>query len=277
MVVMVSPQFTVRIARAASIVAMLASVALAAEPVPLSVPPPQTMPDGPLGELVKRGLSLVNATPANLPANVGDGLNCSSCHLNGGTVAYAAPLAGLWGVFPEYQARSARVETLEDRINDCFQRSMNGKPLPIDGADMRAFLAYIAWLSTGVPTGSSVVGRGFLEIGAPPSPSDPVRGKTLYAAQCATCHGADGAGLKAGTTYTFPPLWGPASFNDGAGMSRVGIAAAFVRFKMPLGRGGTLSVQDAYDIAAYFTAQPRPSFARKGGDWPQGARPADAR
>ena len=98
---MVSRQFTAVLRSCtASVVALIASLALAADPVPLSVPPPQTMPDGPLGALVKRGLSLVNATPANLPANVGDGLNCSSCHMNGGTVAYASPLAGLWGVFP---------------------------------------------------------------------------------------------------------------------------------------------------------------------------------
>jgi thiosulfate dehydrogenase len=243
-----------------SFILLLALPAPAADPVPLRVPAPQTMPSGPLGEDVQRGLSLVNATQANLPEYVGAGLNCASCHLNGGTVPYAAPLAGLWGVFPEYQARSARVETLEDRINDCFRRSMNGKPLPAGGPDMRAFLAYIAWLSTGVPVGSSVEGRGFLEAGPPPSPPNRERGKTLYAAQCAACHGADGGGRKDGATWMFPPLWGPASFTNGAGMARVETAAAFVRFKMPLGRGGTLSVQDAYDIAAYFTREPRPAY-----------------
>ncbi len=257
--------------------ALLVAVAThAADPVPLRVPSPQTLPSGPLGDDVRRGLSLVNATQTLLPGHVGNGLNCSSCHLNGGTVPYAAPLAGLWGVFPEYQSRSARVETLEDRINDCFRRSMNGKPLPLDGAEMRALLAYIAWLSTGVPTGASVEGRGFLEAGPPPSPPDPARGKTLYAGQCAACHGAEGGGRREGASYVFPPLWGPASFNDGAGMSRIGIAAAFVRFKMPLGRGGTLSVQDAYDLAAYFTREPRPHFDAKAGDWPRGGKPADA-
>ena len=136
-----------------------------ARPVPLVVPPPQTMPDGPLGEAVRQGLSIVNATKAALPDNVGNALNCASCHLNGGTVASAAPFVGLWGVFPEYFARSGRVETLADRINDCFVRSMNGRPIAVDGDPMRAILAYVAWLSAGVPTGSSVEGRGFVSTG----------------------------------------------------------------------------------------------------------------
>jgi thiosulfate dehydrogenase len=92
------------------------------------------------------------------------------------------------------------------------------------------------------------------------------------------CHGADGAGVRgAGDTYAFPPLWGPQSFNDGAGMARVSIAAAFVHAKMPLGRGGSLSVQEAFDVAAYLTTKPRPVFVGKARDWPRGGKPADAR
>lgn len=258
--------------------AVTASSAFAADPtVPLRVPPAASIPAGPLGVDVRRGEALFNTTQAAAKAYVGNGLQCTSCHLQGGTVAYAAPLVGLWGVFPEFVARSDRVETLADRINDCFRRSMNGRPLPVDGADMRALLAYTAWLSTGVPTGSSVVGRGFAELGAPPATPDAGRGERVYAQQCAACHGADGAGLRAGDAYAMPPLWGPQSFNDGAGMARVSIAAAFVHAKMPLGRGGSLTVQEAYDVAAYFTVKPRPEFAAKTADWPRGARPVDAR
>jgi thiosulfate dehydrogenase len=155
---------------------------------------------------------------------------------------------------------------------------MNGRPLPVDGDEMRALLAYTAWLSTGVPTGSSVAGRGFADLGPPPSTPDQGRGERVYAQQCAMCHGADGAGVRgAGDTYAFPPLWGPQSFNDGAGMARVSIAAAFVHAKMPLGRGGSLSVQEAFDVAAYLTTKPRPVFVGKARDWPRGGKPADAR
>jgi thiosulfate dehydrogenase len=261
--------------------AVAIGTAFAAElpaPVPLRVPSPQSIPEGALGDAVRLGLSIVNATQGAATAYVGNGLNCASCHLNGGTVAFAAPLAGLWGVFPEYVTRSGRVETLADRINDCFVRSMNGRPLPPDSREMRALLAYTAWLSTGVPTGSSVVGRGFAEIAAAPRAPDPARGKAVYAQQCAACHGADGGGLKGGNgTFAMPPLWGSQSFNDGAGMARVSIAAAFVHAKMPLGRGNSLTVQDAWDVAAFFTDQPRPAFPGKAGDWPRGGKPADVR
>ncbi len=249
-----------------------------APPVPMRVPAPQSVPDGALGDAVRLGLSIVNATQSTAKAYVGNGLNCASCHLNGGTVPYAAPLAGLWGVFPEYVVRSARVETLEDRINDCFVRSMNGRPLPVDGSEMRALLAYTAWLSTGVPTGSSVLGRGFVELEAPQSAPDAARGKRVYAQECAACHGSDGAGLRsADGTFAMPPLWGPQSFNTGAGMARVSVAAAFVHAKMPLGRGNSLTVQDAWDVAAFFTAEPRPGFAGSANDWPRGGKPSDAR
>jgi thiosulfate dehydrogenase len=245
--------------------------------VPLKVPPSSSIPAGPLGDAVRLGQSIFNATQVHAKAYVGNGLNCTSCHLNGGTVAFAAPLVGLWGVFPEYAARSARVETLADRINDCFARSMNGRALPVDGVEMRALLAYTAWLSTGVPTGSSVAGRGFADLPAPRKPADAGAGKSIYARECAACHGADGGGLRAGDAYAIPPLWGAQSFNDGAGMARVSVAAAFVHAKMPLGRGGSLSVQQAWDVASYITAQPRPEFAAKAGDWPRSGKPADAR
>jgi thiosulfate dehydrogenase len=257
----------------------LATRAVAAPPpqVPLSAPAADSIPAGPLGDAVKLGQSIVVNTQDTVKPYLGNGLDCVSCHLDGGRVAWAAPLVGLTGVFPEYRTRSARVESLEDRINDCFLRSMNGRALPQGSAQMVAMLAYIAWLSQGVPTGSEVIGRGFREIAAPATP-DPVRGKALYAQKCAACHGATGQGLRgAGNAFVFPPLWGSQSFNTGAGMARVSIAAAFVQAKMPLGNGGTLSDQEAYDIAAYFTAQPRPAFAAQAKDWPKGERPADAR
>ena len=257
----------------------IATAAAAAEPVvPLTVPALKTIPTGPLGEDVRLGRTIVVSTKTSVRAYVGNGLDCTSCHLNAGTVAYAAPLVGLWGVFPEYEARSDRVETLADRINDCFLRSMNGRPLPVDGREMRALLAYTAWLSTGVPTGSSVEGRGFANLAAPPRKPDADRGKAVYAQQCAACHGAEGGGVHtADGTFAIPPLWGPESFNTGAGMARASIAAAFVHAKMPLGRGGSLSVQEAWDVASYFTEQPRPAFAETAKDWPRGGRPPDAR
>src|SRR6266550_8584704 len=148
-----------------------ASVAQAAEPVPLSPPATTALSTGPLGDSVRYGQSLVTNARTLAAGFIGNGLTCTNCHLNAGRVAYAAPFAGLWGVFPEYRARRGTVESLAERINDCFERSMNGKPLPTESREMIALLSYIAWLSEGVPTGVEVQGRGFKEITAPSPPN----------------------------------------------------------------------------------------------------------
>ena len=236
-----------------------------------------TLPAGPLGEAVALGKRVLTHTPENAAAYTGNALNCTSCHLNAGRMPYSSPWVGVWGVFPEYRSRNARLNSMQDRINDCFERSMNGRALPDDSAEMLGILAYMQWLSRGVPTGLSVKGRGFLRIKSP-QPPDSGRGQQVYAQKCASCHGAEGAGLygSAGETI-YPPLWGPRSFNIGAGMARLNTAAAFVKANMPFGSGGTLTDQEAFDVAAFFTQQPRPDFAGKSADWPNGGKPADAR
>ncbi len=261
-----------------AIAAALLGAPAAAQPAqaPLTVPAASSIPAGELGDAIRLGQRIVNDTPNAAAAFVGNGLACSQCHIGAGTVAWAAPFAGLPGLFPEYRARTGRVETLEERINDCFLRSMNGKPLPAYGPEMIGLLAYIGWLSQGVPAGSEVKGRGFQALAAT-TPPDAANGKALYAARCSACHGADGQGIRGGGRgYTFPPLWGHDSFNNGAGMSRISIAAAFIQAKMPLGAGGTLTTQQAYDIAAYVTSQPRPVFPAASRDWPKDDAPADA-
>jgi len=254
-----------------------ASLSHAAGPAPFIVPDEITMPSGPDGAAINLGKALVTETKKRLPHNVGNGLNCSSCHLGGGTVALAGPFVGLWGVFPEYRARGGAIDSLQERINDCFLRSMNGKPLAWDSAEMNAILMYIHWLSTGVPTGTSVTGRGMGSVDNTLKPNA-AHGKLVYAEKCASCHGAGGAGIaNPAGGYVFPPVWGNASFNVGAGMARTYTAAAFIKQNMPLGQGNTLSDQDAIDVAEYVTHQPRPAFAAAKADYAKGPKPGDAR
>jgi thiosulfate dehydrogenase len=236
-------------------------------------------PDGPVGEAIRLGERVLTQTQVHAKRYVGNGLNCTSCHLDGGKTPNASPWVGIWGVFPEYRSRNGSVNALQDRINDCFERSMNGKPLPTDSPEMRGVLAYMWWLSRGVPVGSEVEGRGFRRIALPEGARpDPANGRKVYVQKCASCHGPEGQGITGPKgEYQFPALWGPRSFNIGAGMARLNNAAAFVKANMPLGQGNTLSDQEAFDVAAYFTTQPRPDFARKSADWAKGGRPADAR
>ena len=233
---------------------------------------------------VVRGMRLHLQTKALLPDNVGNALNCTSCHLNAGTVADGSPFVGVSAFFPSYAPRAGKEVTLEERINGCFRRSMDGKPLPGASADMQAMVAYFDWMKMNTVAGDKVAGRGVGKVD-PAIVPDPVNGKVIYAQQCAVCHGDNGQGLKqADGSFVYPPLWGDESFNIGAGMARTYTAAAFVKRNMPigfhekfpLGQGG-LSDQEAVDVAEYFSHQPRPDFVDKAKDWPKGGKPVDAR
>jgi thiosulfate dehydrogenase len=231
-----------------------------------------------------RGMRLHMETRDLLPRHVGNQLNCASCHLNAGTVADGSPFVGVSAFFPSYAPRAGRIISLEDRINGCFRRSMNGKPLPVDSADMKAMVAYFDWMKGATKPEDKVPGRGVGKIDRTLK-ADPVNGKQIYAQQCAVCHGDNGEGLKrADGRMIYPPLWGEQSFNIGAGMARTYTAAAFVKRNMPigfhgkfpLGQGG-LSDQEALDVAEYFSHQPRPDFPDKVKDWPKDKKPDDAR
>ena len=217
---------------------------------------------------VRRGRALIQFTPDSLPQNVKASLTCGNCHVGDGTVRDAMPLVGSYARFPQYRARSGRVDVLEDRINDCFERSMNGKALDRAGRDMHDIIAYLAFLSIGMPVGVEMEGQGIPRL--EPMPGDTVRGQQVFASSCVVCHGADGQG-----TVAAPPLWGPKSYNIGAGMARVNTAAAFIHKLMPRDKPGTLTPQQAFDVAAYINSRPRPDFARKEYDWPRGGAPPD--
>lgn len=217
---------------------------------------------------VRRGRALLRNTRDSLPNHVGNRLQCVSCHAMDGTRKNIMSLVGVYARFPQYRARSGRVDLIEDRVNDCFERSMNGRALSHVSADMRDLVNYMAFLSRGVPTGSRVDGQGVPALS--PLAGDTAAGRVQYASTCAPCHGANGEG-----TAAAPPVWGPQSYNIGAGMARVNTAAAFIRAAMPQTAPGTLTAQQAFDLAAYINSQPRPDFARKGDDWPRGDPPPD--
>lgn len=235
-------------------------------------------------EQLVRGMRLNLETRTLLPDHVGNQLNCTSCHLNAGTVADGSPYVGVSAFFPSYGARAGKIITLEERINGCFRRSMNGKPLAKDSPDMQAMVAYFDWMKRETKPEDKVAGRGVGKIDKKIVPNSE-NGRKIYADQCAICHGENGEGLKnAAGQMVYPPLWGDESFNIGAGMARTYTAAAFVKRNMPigfhdkfpLGQGG-LSDQDAVDVAEYFSHQPRPDFPDKVKDWPKDPKPSDAR
>ena len=251
------------------------------------------LPDDHYGRLARYGKALAERTFAYIGPEVadrkmrfaGNNLSCTSCHQNGATKPFAMPWVGVHASFPQYRAREDEVSTVAERVNGCMERSMAGKPLPLDGREMKAFETYIHFLSRGVPTGATVVGQGLPKLQMPDRAAVPQRGEKLYAEKCAACHGEAGAGVRAGakgsaTGYTFPPLWGQDSFNNGAGMNRLVFATTFIHTNMPLGAQqgqSQLSVEDAYDIAAHMVSQPRGTKAHLERDFPaRWNKPVDA-
>jgi len=187
----------------------------------------------------------------------------------------------VYGLFPTYIPRENEVRTLEDRIEGCLERSMNGRPLPIDSREMKAMLAYLQFLSTDVPVGRVLEGRGAPTLPLLSRAANPERGATVFLERCAACHQMNGLGMRKGPAgsaagYLFPPLWGPDSFNDGAGMHRVLTAARFIKARMPLGKPD-LDDDQAFDLAAYINSQPRPHKADLERDYPDRAlKPVDS-
>ena len=270
-----------------------AGQAQAISPPVWTVPEVGALPDDDHGRLVRRGRDLITATYAHIGPEVpdsakrfaGNNLACSNCHLDAGTKKFGLPIFGLFELFPQYSARLGAEITIEDRVNSCMSRSMNGRTLPPDGPEMQAMVGYIKFLSSGVPAGKVLSGLG---TGAMPEldrAADPVRGKTIYANACLACHNTDGSGIRRSlpTTdlgYMVPPLWGPDSFNDGAGMARLITAANFIHFNMPHGTdylNPQLTVEQAWDVAAYMISEPRPTKAGLDKDFPNLlTKPVDA-
>lgn len=222
---------------------------------------------------IRRGVALLTATRDSLPAYVGNDLRCTSCHLNQGRKPFGNPLVGVANRYPAYWARTGATVSLEERINDCFRRSLNGKALQAASADMRDIVAYLTWLSKDMPKGPHA-GLGVDSI--PPLTPDTLRGKNHFAMYCARCHGPDGqSGRTLGVAHPGPPLWGPHSFSIGSAMSPVRIVAAFVHHHMPFDAPGFVADTMSYGVAGYVTTRPRPDFPGKELDWPKGDAPPD--
>ena len=281
---------------AAQAPAVAAALPIQAQAAAWDVPDPDALPDDAFGRTVRRGRDLIARTSSLIGPDVvdpamrhaGNGLDCQSCHLQAGTQQFGIPLAGIWGVFPLYIGREDEVRTLEERVNGCMERSMNGRALPVEGPEMKAILTYVRYISAPAQVGQSLFGRGAPPLPLPDRAADPERGRLVYAEGCAACHGDDGQGQRleaaevaeTGRRYRFPPVWGPDSYNDGAGMARVITAARFVHANMPLGttfQSPQLPAADAFDVMAFVNTQPRPHRASLEADFPNRAnKPVDA-
>ncbi len=253
---------------AAAVVLTVAGAALA------DTPSLQGLPAGPLGQAIQRGHDMImnTTTDPEVKGYIGNALTCNNCHTDGGDNDHPGNFLGTATKFPAYAPREGKVITLEDRVANCFMRSMNGIRPSTDSPVVVDMVAYIHWLD-----------RGKAIYGAPPanaiSPypamlkatthADVTAGAAVYTAHCAACHGAQGAGLPG----AFPPVWGANSYNAGAGLADVVKLATWVKGNMPLGNAH-LSDRQAFAVALYIDTQPRPEFVL-GQHLPAGIAPGD--
>lgn len=241
---------------------LAASSAFAADERTFTPPAEREIPNNEFGEVVRLGKSIFTDTQHHAKKYVGNGLNCSNCHLDSGRMADSAPLWGAFVSYPAYRAKTKQVNTFEERIQGCFKYSMNGTAPELGAPEMTALVSYAYWMSTGAPVNTKLKGAGFPKLKKPELAPDFARGQDVFTANCQICHGSNGEGTKVDGKFAFPPVWGKESFNWGAGMHRIDTAAGFIKANMPLSKGGTLTDQEAWDVATYVMSHDRPADPR---------------
>ena len=230
------------------------------------------------GDRIRYGLSLIANTayyfgPHGKLAVLTNGMNCQDCHPDGGTKYYGNCFSAVASFYPTYRPRSGRVESIEFRVNDCMKRSLNGQPIDSLSKEMRAIVAYLKWLGKDVPREIKPKGANIEELPVLNRAADTTKGRQVYINKCQSCHGINGEGaLKADKSgFIYPPLWGPHSYNTGAGLFRLSRFAGFVKNNMPSGtasyNNNLLTNEEAWDVAAFVNSKPRPEKSFQG-DWP---------
>lgn len=244
---------------------------------PWEAPDSSTIPTTETGVLIRYGRELISNTatylgPQGKVKNISNGMNCQNCHLDAGTKPWGNNYGGVSSTYPKYRERSGMIESIEKKINDCFERSLNGRPLDSASREMRAMVAYMHWLGSNVTKGKKPLGAGLVNLPYLDRAASPEMGKIVFVENCQRCHGENGQGKK--DTLNYPPLWGPHSYNIGAGIYRLSKMAAYVKHNMPFDNP-VLSDEQAWDVAAYVNSQPRP-FKELRQDWPDiKTKPAD--
>lgn len=228
---------------------------------------------------IEYGMDLIAHTadylgPNGLVKAISNGMNCQNCHLNAGSKPFGNNFLAVASTYPKFRARSGTYETIYKRVNDCFQRSLNGQPLDSTSREMKAIEAYIKWLGQAVPTGKTPKGAGLIKLKYLDRAANPDSGRLVFINKCQSCHGENGEGLPMpeGNNKRYPPLWGDKSYNEAAGLYRISNFAGYVKANMPFGANydnPLLTDAEAWDVAAFVNSQPRPKHPFLKTDWPK--------
>jgi thiosulfate dehydrogenase len=211
--------------------------------------------------------------PKGSVAQITNGMNCQNCHLQGGNKPWGNNYGAVYATYPKYRDRSGQKESIYKRVADCMERSLNGTAIDSNSKEFKAIYAYLQWLGKDVPKGKKPHGTGIEKLDYLPRAADPEKGKIVYVQHCQSCHGPDGQGQLSldESEYTYPPLWGNSSYNDGAGLYRLSNFAGYVKTNMPYltasRQNPVLTDEECWDVAAYINSKPRPHKDQKE-DWP---------
>jgi thiosulfate dehydrogenase len=226
---------------------------------------------------IKYGKELIEHTsvyfgPKGTIKPITNGMNCQNCHLESGTKIWGNNYGNVFAQYPKIRSRSGKMESIPGRVNDCFERSLNGEAIDTESQEMQAMVAYISWLGKDQAKGSNAKGAGITQLEYLDRAADPKKGNVLYMEKCKSCHGVNGEGVMNadGTEYVYPPLWGEHSYNKRAGLYRLSRLAGFVKSNMPNGSSFAfplISSEDSWDVAAFINTQPRPD-KEFDYDWP---------
>lgn len=231
-------------------------------------PDSSTIPIGKTGDIIRYGKTLLAHTaeyfgPKGSISQISNGMNCQNCHLDGGTRLFSNNYASVAANYPKMSYRSGKIEPASERIVQCFKRSLAGNVPDTNSREIQAMLAYLNWIGKGVKKGEKLFGTASGKLTYINYPADPVKGKMIFVSKCQVCHSKNGEGLLSSDkkSYTYPPLWGEHSYNDGAGMYRISNLASFVKNNMPFGityKNPQLTDEEAWNVAAFVNSQPRP-------------------
>jgi thiosulfate dehydrogenase len=248
-------------------------------------PDPETLREPKQKALVLYGKDLIAHTaryfgPVGSIAKTGNGMNCQNCHLGAGTTVFGNNYGSVASLYPKFRARSGTIESIPKRINDCFERSLHARAIPVNGPEMNAIVAYMNFLGSNVVKGQKARGSGLAELSYLDRAANPANGKKVYVTMCRSCHQTDGAGLRVpgAREFVYPPLWGDYSYTDAAGLFRITNAARYIKFNMPQGitfGNPQLTDAEAWDVAAFINTQWHP-HENTPDDWPdKSLKPVD--
>lgn len=226
-----------------------------------------TIPGGKAGEMINYGRELIAHTanyfgPRGSIAQISNGMNCQNCHLDGGSRLFGNNFASFISSYPKMSDRSGKIEPATERFVECFRRSLGGESPDTTKKEIRAMMAYMEWIGRDVKKGQKLFGNATEKLPFLDRPADPVKGRIVFMAKCKSCHGNNGEGVLASDkrSYVYPPVWGPHSYNDAAGMYRIINLAGFVKNNMPFGatyQNPQLTDEEAWNVAAFIDSQPR--------------------